>query len=292
MNESLETCNVPAISRPFHLMPSGACDTHTHVFGPLERFAPVHPSTYAIPDASAEAHDSARNRLGLTHSVIVQPGPYGSDPSAMFDALDRGRGTLRGVAVADPSIDPDTLKRWAARGVCALRFVEVRGPAGTPNPGSVGFDGLRKLAPAMQAAGLHAQLWGSTEQICEVLPSALQFGFSIVLDHMAMIDTASGVGAQRFRQLLAHLANPLLWIKLVICRIGGVGPDSERVRPFHDAIVATAPERCLWGSDWPYVRMTPAPDAAAVLDQFCDWVDDPALRQAILVENPRRLFGF
>jgi 2-pyrone-4,6-dicarboxylate lactonase len=145
----------------------------------------------------------------------------------------------------------------------------------------------------MRELGWHAQLWASAADHAALLPDLIALGIPLVLDHMGSPDVARGVDDPAFRALLAHLRDGRVWVKLALCRISRAMPGHQDARPFHDALVAANPDRLLWGSDWPYVRMGEStPDADHLLDLFRDWVGDAALVRRILVDNPAALYGF
>jgi predicted TIM-barrel fold metal-dependent hydrolase len=267
--------------------PPGSCDAHTHVFD--TRFA-AGPSPYALPVADLATHAAMRDRLGTQRAVLVQPAPYGRDPACMLDALAHGEGRLRGVMIADETITDATLEAWHAAGIRALRFVEMQGPSGGGRyPGSIGFDSLRLLAPRLRALGWQAHLWASAAQYAEFLPGLLPLGVPLVLDHFGMPE---GPDDPAFASLLPHLRDGNIWVKLTLCRVRAGGAQLESLRPLQDSLVAANADRLLWGSDWPYVRMDPPPDARAMLNLCLDWLGDAAMIQRILVDNPRHLFGF
>jgi predicted TIM-barrel fold metal-dependent hydrolase len=269
-------------------VPAGACDAHTHVFGGAE-FA-AGPSPYALPDAPLAVHAAMRATLGVARAVLVQPAPYGRDPACLLDALARGGGALRGVMIADETVTDTTLEAWHAAGVRALRFVEMRAPGGSGRyPGSIGVEALRALAPRLRALGWQAHLWASAAQSAELLPELARLGVPLVLDHLAM---PAGVDDPAFDAVLGHLREGTVWVKATLCRVPRGGAGMEALRPLQDQLVAANPDRVLWGSDWPYVRMEPAPDAGAMLDLFLGWLGDPELARRILVDNPAALFGF
>jgi 2-pyrone-4,6-dicarboxylate lactonase len=261
------------------------------VFGPHGRFGPTARPVYALPEATPQVAATLRRTLGLTRGVLVQPAPYGSNPDAMLSAIADAPDTLRGIAVAGPGIDIGTLRNWRAAGIVGLRFVEMRAPDGSRYPGSVGFDAVAVLAPRMRAVGLHAQLWARADDLANWLPHLLRSNVPLVLDHMACPDPLRRSDAAAFKSILARLADSDVWAKLTICRVSQQ-PGHDDARPFHDALIAAAPERVVWGSDWPYVRMNPAPDAGQMLDLLRRWVPDPAQCTRILVDNPARLYGF
>ncbi|PWS36419.1 2-pyrone-4,6-dicarboxylate hydrolase [Falsiroseomonas bella] len=280
-----ERVAAPDVSRTRHAVPAGACDSHTHVFD--ARF-PNGPSPYALPLASLEVHQAMRARLGCARAVLVQPAPYGRDPACLLDALARDP-SLRGVMIADETVTDATLEAWHAAGVRALRFTEMRAPGGSGRyPGAIGVNALQQLAPRLRALGWQAHLWAEASQCEALLPSLAKLGVPLVVDHLAMPRGAEDPG---FDSILGHLRDGHLWVKLTLCRVPRAG-GIETLRPLQDRLLAANPDRLLWGSDWPYVRMAPAPDAGAMLDLFLDWTKDEDLVRRILVENPTRLFGF
>ena len=287
-----ETVPAPVVKPPRFVAPSGACDSHSHVFGPFSDFPPRATSTYALPDASPAVHAAARAAMGISRGVLVQPAPYGADPGAMLSAVANSGGALKAIAVTDETVSDATLANWASRGVKGLRFVEMRAPTGQRYPGSVGFDALLKLAPRMREHGLHAQLWASAEDYAEHLWALTALGVPLVLDHLASPNIAAGPGAPAFRAVLDALWDGVVWVKLTLCRASKDSPSHADARPFHDAVIATNPDRLVWGSDWPYVRLQPAPDAGVMLDRFAEWTEDAALIRRILVDNPQELYGF
>lgn len=291
MSYNVETVAAPMPSRPTRSTPVGACDVHTHVFGPFDRFPPLRSSVYALPNASPLIHALVRERLGMTRGVLVQPAPYADDASALLHAIATAPHALRGVATADPAIEDKTLELWKEGGVVALRFVEMRAPGGYRYPGSISFEALESLAPRMRRFGFHAQLWGTAHDIAAWLPTFVGLGIPLVLDHMACPELSAGVNCAAFQKILAYGGGGQVWIKLTICRVSRA-EGFDNVRPFHDALLARSPDQLLWGSDWPYVRMNPAPDAGVLLDTFCEWTQDERLCRRILVDNPARLFGF
>lgn len=293
MSAAFETVAPRMPTAPQHPLPPGACDSHTHVFGPYDRFPLVHASTYAPPLAPAALHRQMLATIGAARGVLVQPAPYGTDVSALLAALAQANGRLRGVAVADATASLEQLHALYDGGVRGLRFVEVKAPTGAPYAGSVGANQLLAMAPAMRQAGLHAQLWAPIDAYPELLPQIRAAGVDVVLDHMACIKTERGVTDPAFQAVLQAVRAGGVWVKLTLCRVSTQAPGYADVRPFHDALLAANPDRLLWGSDWPYVRMgDQSPDVGALLDQFHEWVTDAALRERILVDNPAALFGF
>lgn len=271
-------------------LPPGACDAHTHVFGPEARFPLAFPPEFPLPLAPVERHTQMWAETGLERGIFVQPAHYGFDHAALLDAL-RRTPAARGVALADQSVSDAELDILDEAGVRALRFTEVRNPNGSARPGSVGVDQLLAVAPRMAERNWHAQIWAPAARLDELLPDLDRLPVPIVIDHLGMLNPGEGVTAPSFRRLLDRVRDGCLWIKLSVCRVSARN-DYDDIRPFHDALVAANPGRLLWGSDWPFIRMgAQAPDVGTLLDLFTSWVDAPEIREAILSRNPAELFN-
>jgi Predicted metal-dependent hydrolase of the TIM-barrel fold len=280
-------------SPPQSELPALSCDTHCHVFGPYDRYPLRVASSYPPPDAPAERYLAMLDSVGMQRGVLVQPAPYGTDPSALLDALSRRKNSLRGVAVASAEATQQDLQRLFEGGVRGLRFVEARTPSGDLFPGSVGFDTIPKLAPAMKAAGLHAQVWGPYDAYAHKLEPLVDLGIPVVIDHMASLSVDRGLDDPIFQMILKLLRESKVWMKLSICRVSRQAPQYADLRPFHDAVLEANEDRVVWGSDWPFVRMGEAsPDVGALIDLAYEWFGNDQTRQKIWVDNPAGLYGF
>lgn len=289
-----ETTTPRAHRPPDWALPEGACDCHAHVFGPYDAFPVSHAMHYVPPLAPAAMHRGMLERIGLSRGVLVQPGAYGDDAAAILGAASHSDGRVRGVAAADARVSDASLDAWHDRGVRGLRFNDMTVPGGAGRfPGAVGTDALAELAPRLSARGWHAEIWASIDQHAALLPLYRAVGLPVALDHMAGLVAARGLDDPAFRTILSALREGWLWVKLVLCRCSQAFPDYADLRPFHDALIEANPDRMVWGSDWPHLRLADrAPDIGHLLDLFRDWVPDEALRQRILVDNPRILYGF
>ncbi|WP_036024954.1 amidohydrolase family protein [Paraburkholderia dilworthii] len=279
---------------PAAALPPDACDTHSHVFGPYSRFAFSMAPSYPPPLAPFESYLTMLETVGARRGVLVQPAPYGTDNTALADALVRGEGRIRGVAVLAPDADDATLSALERSGVRALRFNEMPSPqTGKPYAGSVGIDAALSLASRMRDIGWHAQVWARCADVPSIADKLASVGLPVVFEHMGSLDPALGTGHRDFQNLLALLREGRIAVKLAVCRVSKQAPHYADLRPFHDRMIEANPRQLVWASDWPHVRMgDAAPDVGALLDTFTDWVDDAAIRNAILVDNPARLYGF
>jgi predicted TIM-barrel fold metal-dependent hydrolase len=268
--------------------PAGGWDCHAHLFGPYADYPLAGQRSYTPPEATEAQYATLLQRLGLAHGVLVHPSAYGDDHSLLLDALAK-RPQWRGVVVVRPGT-PLPLATLRARGVRAARFSHRSG-AGANFAGSASLQDLLALAPALADAGLHAELWTDTQALPAIAESLRNLPVPVVIDHMGGFDVDAGIDDPGFRALRDLAASGKAWVKLCAYRNLLQSADWERGAPFQQALLEANPERMLWGSDWPHLRVTPAPDAAALLETFRRWSGSAELVQQVLKHNPRRLYA-
>ena len=266
--------------------PPLSCDCHFHIFGPFDRF-PLDPGrAYEPPVASIEAYEAVAASLGVERMVIVQPSPYGTDNRVTLDAVRRfGPARARAVAVIDAGLDDAALRRLHEGGVRGVRFNLVSGN-GTPE------DQLMALARRIAPLGWHLQLYAEGEKLHALAPLLAQLPVEVVIDHIGGVRAALGTAHPQFQSLLRLLDTGRAWVKLCGYRASSAGYPWADVEPNIRALAGAAPERCVWGTDWPHVQMSPDPQPGALLDQFLSGVGEADARRRILVDNPARLYGF
>jgi predicted TIM-barrel fold metal-dependent hydrolase len=212
----------------------------------------------------------------------------------MLDALTREPARLRGVAVGGGELTPAVLKQWHEQGVRALRANEFRRDGKPYYQNGVGLKDIEPFYAAMADLGWHLQLWIDTRDLPDLLPALSRVPVPVVVDHMGRMEHRHGTQHPGFQALLRGVGEGRLWSKVSgAYRLGATAPDYSEARPFHDALVAANPQNLVWGSDWPHPRPEgPVPDAKKLLELFLDWTPQAAHRQAILVDNPARLYDF
>jgi 2-pyrone-4,6-dicarboxylate lactonase len=267
---------------------------HCHVFGPAAKFPYAEPRSYTPDDAPLEAYLAMLGRLGFDRGVLVQPSAYGRDNTAMLDALTREPKRLRGVAVGGAELTPAILNQWHENGVRALRANEFRRNGKPYYQNGVGLKDVEPFYPLMKELGWHLQLWIDTRDLPELMPQLDRVPVPVVVDQMGRLEYHHGTNHPGFQALLRAVAGGKFWAKLSgTYRLGATPPDYTQAKPFHDALVAANPQNLVWGTDWPHPRPEgPVPDAQRLLDVFLDWAPDTAMRQAILTDNPARLYDF
>ena len=269
--------------------PPDACDAHCHVFGPAARFPFAADRAYTPPDSGIDAFEALQDRLGLTRAVFVQASCHGTDNSAMVDAIGRGRGRYAGVAMIDESFTVGDIGRLHDAGVRGTRFNFVRHLGGAPAP-----DVFWRLVERVQPFGWHIVLHFDARDLPEHAPLLARMPCPFVIDHMARVPTADGIDQEPFRALLGLLADERCWVKISGAErlTTGGGPPYDDVVPFARAIVAAAPDRVLWGTDWPHPNVRVMPDDGDLVDLLGDLVPDDAARHRVLVANPETLYDF
>jgi predicted TIM-barrel fold metal-dependent hydrolase len=287
---------VVAPNPPKKPLPAGACDAHAHVFGPYDKFPAHKDRAYTPAAAGFELYDGMLKRVGFTHGTPVHASVFlGFDASATLDALDRAK-YLRGITVIDPKVTDKELEDMNRRGMRGARFkmATAHNAAAAAALGAVGMDTLMAVAPRFKALGWQAQVWASTELIVAGAKDLEKTGLTIVLDHMAGVDVNKNVNDPAFKSLMDMLRDGRIWIKLSANRVTKRYADYEDVRPFHDAMIKANPDRLLWGSDWPYLRMYDnTPHVGWLIDKFDEWTgNDEAVRRKVFADNPKKLFGF
>lgn len=277
----------PTGREPRHPPPPGACDAHCHVFGPAARFPFAPGRRYTPRDAPKEELFALHARLGIERGVIVQATCHGTDNRALLDALAAGGGLYRGVAVVEPDVSDAELLRLHEAGVRGLRVNFVPRLVDPPDPAT-----LVRLADRIASLGWHLVVYFPISRLADLEPLLRRLPVPVVIDHMALPDPAAGPDGPEFRRLrrLAAACGHI-WVKLSCPeRISRAGPPFPDVAPLCRALLEEAPERVLWGTDWPHPNVAEPPDEAELVDFVHTWAPEVDARRRLFVDNPRRLY--
>lgn len=271
-------------------MPSGATDTHCHLFGPFDRFPlPSGKGAYVPVEATLKMYEHMQRRLGLSRAVFVQSVGYGRDHAALLDALKQGGGRYCGTALVDDQTADDEIARLHDAGVRGTRF-HFMSHLGKP-PDS---DTVQRIAERVARRGWHVLLHVDGPALLQHARFFERLPAPFIVDHMGRIDGAAGVGQPAFQALLE-----LAKLDRCFVKISGAdritkrtAPPFDDVVPFARALIAAAPDRVLWGTDWPHTNMERIADDGDLADLLASFVPDEAARRCILVDNPKRLYPF
>ena len=222
--------------------------------------------------------------------MFVQASCHGTDNAAMVDAIQRGNGRYAGVAMIDESFTDDDLAYLHENRVRGIRFNFVAHLGGAPD-----LDEFWRLVQRVEPLGWHIVLHFDAKDLPQYAGLLDDMPVPYIIDHMARVPAADGVAQEPFQQLLDRMTNDeRCWVKISCAERltqGKVAPFDDVV-PFAQALVAAAPDRVLWGTDWPHPNIAVMPDEGALLDLLADYVPDEQLRHRILVDNPQRLYNF
>jgi D-galactarolactone isomerase len=266
--------------------PANSCDCHHHIY---DAKYPVDPRSVLRPgDALVEDYRAFQQRIGTSRNVVVTPSTYGTDNRVSLDAVAAFGPTARAVVVVDDTVTDAELKRMHDLGARGIRFNLAQAGATTPEM-------IEPLSKRVNALGWHIQINATATKIVEIMPILERVPSPIVFDHLAHIPEPEGVNHPLFAQIRALLDKGRTWVKLSGAYADTkVGPptyaDSTAVA---QAYVKAAPERLVWGSDWPHPgERENKPDDAILFDLLLDWAPNEAVRHHILVENPAVLYDY
>jgi predicted TIM-barrel fold metal-dependent hydrolase len=268
-------------------LPLGATDSHAHVFGPRSQYAYAGNRLYNPPPVFLKDYLHMLDTVGFARAVVVQSGVHGTDNSVLADTIAQSNGRLKGIALIDEATTDAELDRLNAAGVRGFR-------ANLVAKIGVQFDAAKKLAARVKHLGWHVQFLLDVESFPDLDRVLGDFPVEVVIDHMGRPDTQRGTDAPGFLALIRLLQSGRGWSKLSApYRTSTETFPHADITPFAHALVAAAPDRLVWGSDWPHVMLdTAMPNDGDLCDQLSTWVPDAATRAKILVANPARLYGF
>jgi len=278
--------------KPRITLPSLACDTHAHICGPQARYAYYSERIYTPADALVPDYQHMLATLGVERAVLVQPSVYGTDNTAMLDAMQAAGPQFRGVAVVAEDISARELERMHDAGVRGLRvnIVDVK----DRKAGTLPLAALRKLALKIAPFGWHLELLMHVDEFPDLDRMLADFPVNTVYGHLGYMRTDKGITAPGFQALLRMMQSGRAWVKLTgPYRISTQPLPHADTNAYAHALIKAAPQQVIWGTDWPHVMVKGAmPNDGDLCDLLGDWVPDAATRKQVLVDNPARLYGF
>ena len=278
----------PRPSKPRLALPRGACDTHFHVFGPVKQFPFAANRAYTPADAPKETLFALHRHLGIERGVVVQSAAHGFDNSASADLIAAKPSAYVGVAlvpVTAPFKVIATLNRQGFRGV---RFNYMTHLGEAPP-----IEDVLKLAHGLEAFNWHLQIHMESSLIGQMAPALKRSSVPVIVDHIGRIDASQGLNQEPFRELMQLLKNKHVWVKVSGCeRISRQSSPWTDALPFARKLVEEFPAQTVWGTDWPHPNLKEVPDDGVMVDNLAEIAPSEKQRQALLVDNPARLYGF
>ena len=268
-------------------LPPGACDAHFHVFGPKAKFPYAEKAAYVPADAPKDVLIDRHMFLGIERGVVVQSAAHGFDNSAAADLIADMKGKYVGVALVPVDVDMSELKRLHEQGFRGVRFNYMQHLGGGPQ-----ISDVMRLSSKLAALGWHLQLHLESRLIQQMTPELKLSPVPVVIDHMGRIDASLGLDQTYFGHLLKLLEDKRFWVKVSgLERASRMGAPYSDAVPFARKLVGEFGERCVWGSDWPHPNLNAIPDDGQLVDLIAEFTDEKQ-RQALLVDNPMKLYKF
>jgi predicted TIM-barrel fold metal-dependent hydrolase len=284
---------------PASEVPRNACDCHTHVFGPDDKFPFSCKRLYTPGPASIEDLEALHRTLHVDRVVVVHPSLYGADNSCTVDAVRKLGRRARGIAIIDDTINDRILADMHGSGI---RGVRVNLESYGESDPSVARQDLQYAADRVAALGWHVQTYTNLGILAALHDSILQLPTALVVDHFGRPQAARGVAQPGFEQLLALLRSGKIYVKISAAYRISQEPDYADAALIARAMIDANPERVVWGTDWPHpgaAKRDPAviepfrpEDDGAALNRLAGWTKTRTELQKILVDNPARLYQF
>ena len=269
-------------------LPPGAVDCHTHIF---ESKYPLSPTRgYNPPDSTLADMLHMHSQIGIDRVVFTQPSPYGTDNSAILDAMAQIPDKARAVVALDMGVTDDELFDLDRQGVRGVRL-NLDNKGGMPIP----MESVPDMARRIADLGWHLEFLFMGEDLPELAPLFRSLPVPVSVGHFGYMPAAEGVNFPSFKLLLQLVAEGNTWVKLSgpnRLRVGDVPPWPDVV-PLAHALIETRLDRLVWASDWPHPNKYVAQaNDADLIEQLGLWAPEPDVRYRILVENPESLYRF
>jgi 2-pyrone-4,6-dicarboxylate lactonase len=281
---------------PLFRAPPQSCDAHFHIFGPADRYphgGVNEKLRYAPPVAPLGDYLDEMQRLGFSRFVFVQPSAYGRDNACMLDAM-ASVPESRGIVDIDQDAPDAVLAKLDAAGVRGVR-INVS-PVKQPEAGLAAsmLPRIERLDARCAEIGWHLDFLLPGWLTAEMTDTLRRLRAPFSLAHMGMFLAKDGAGQPGFRALIDLLRHGegRTWVKLTgAYRISTAGGFAD-IDPMAAALIAAAPDRLIWGSDYPHLSFADKVGTAELFNLLDRWAPEVAMKRKILVDNPARLFGF
>ena len=281
----------PNPKTPNPLPPKNSCDSQFHVFAAADKY-PIRPgAVYHTPEATITAALKMHKALGIERGVIVQSTAYGTDYRILVDSIAAAGPNYRGIAVIDDSVTDADLRRMHDGGVRGARFNFLKVLNIVPTP-----EAFKRSVARCEALGWFIKIHGSAEDLLDIAPMLRTLKINAVIDHLAYPNFDLPVDQPHIRVVQELLKQGNWWLMLSNGdRWSKTGYPWDDAVKYARAFIDTAPDRMIWGSDWPHPLVTEDMEMkndGDVLELLYRYASSEAIKHKILVDNPAKLFGF
>lgn len=269
------------------VLPAGACDSHIHVFGAADTYPLVTTADFVPEPSSVGEYCELSGELGLSRVVVVQPSVYGFDNRCTVEAVAAiGLHRARGVVQLESGTPEVELRELHAAGMRGVRFITLAS-------GGAALDDLAAVADMVASLGWHVQMYIEADRLVELGDDLLELPVPVVLDHLAGLRADVDHRDPSFLAVCRLLESGSCWVKVGSARASVTGPPYDDVTALTRTLVDVAPDRCVWGTDWPHPNTRgPVPDDRLLLRALQSALPRRELLDQVLEHNPARLYGF
>jgi len=292
VGDAIRDCLGPlaAPSRARRALPAGAWDTHFHVLGPQSKFPYSPTRRYTPPDALLDACLAMHDTLGIARGLVVHANTHGFDNSVDLDAVARSNGRYLAVVRLDAKATREGCEKLHAQGARGVRFA-----FNPQHGGSLDHSVFDHVLECIEGLGWFVELHFEGAALTGLKDWLNSIRVPVVIDHLGRVDPSLGLGQAPFAVVVELARRDNVWVKLSGAdRLTKQGLPYADVTPFAHRLIEVAPDRMLWGSDWPHTGVFDAarmPDDGRLLDALFDFAPDEETLRKILVDNPLRLLG-
>jgi 2-pyrone-4,6-dicarboxylate lactonase len=272
----------------------GVCDCHSHVFGPFSQY-PLSPQrTFDPPEATIKQVEDVWRSLGIDRAVLVQGSAHGNDHAALLAALAISPETRRGVALLTSKVTESELIKLHQCGIRATRFNWIHHllPS-SKRPGEKQLSEAAALLERVSPLGWHVEIHIDILDLDLLTKLRVPDRMPVVIDHMARLDGSAPNASDQLAQLLHILEDERFWVKVsgadrLTEKCTELGPARNTIRK----ILEAAPDRCVWGLDWPHVNLSMRRNDLDLVNTLLDAASGDTVLERVLIHNPARLYGF
>ena len=277
---------------PAYRAPSGACDTHFHVFGPLDRYPVASRSRYEPPCAPLEDYLALARKLGIERLVFVQPSAYGTDNRYMLESMGRVEMPCRGIVDIDENTPDAEIERLHAQGVRGVRInTSPIASYDAARPRELAGR-VKTLERRLKGLGWCLEFLGPGWLTHAMMPLMRELDMDYILCHIGMFLAKDGPEQRGFRDMVDLARDGRCWLKLTAPYRFSTAPDFPGAKTMVQTLVNAVPDRLIWGSDHPHLSFADKVGSVQLFNLLGEWIPDEGLRRKVLVHNPERLFGF
>ena len=277
---------------PAYKAPPGACDTHFHVFGPLDQYPVATRSRYEPPYAPLEEYVELAKKLGIERMVFVQPSAYGTDNTYMLESMAKVNAPCRGIVDIDEDAPDSLIESLHAQGVRGVRInTSPIAPYDAARPKEL-EKRVRTLERRTKGLGWLLEFLGPAWLTRAMMPLMRELEMDYILCHIGMFLAKEGPRQPGFEQMIELAKNGRCWLKLTGPYRFAEAPAFEGSTEMVRALVASVPDRLIWGTDHPHLSFADKVGSVGLYNLLGQWIPEESVRRKVLADNPAKLFGF